>query len=55
MITRLFVAIYTLTTTLVVLKLLNEIDWSWWTILSALLIYEVIGFIVGFISAIKSK
>jgi len=55
MFNRLFVAIYSSTATLAVLKLLNEIEWSWWAILSVLLIYEGIGFIVGFIAAIKSK
>lgn len=55
MFTKLSVVIYTLTATLIALKLLNEVGWSWWAILSALLIYEGIGFIAGFIAAIKSK
>jgi hypothetical protein len=47
--------VYALTGLLVLLKLTEEISWSWWAVFSALLIYEGLGFIYGFMSAFKRR
>ena len=52
---KLTIALYSVTATLVVLKLLSELDWSWWNILFVLAIYESIGFVSSFIAAFKSR
>lgn len=51
---KLFIIVYTYTSTLVLLKLVNEIDWSWWYIFSAVIIYETLGFIHGFVKALRT-
>ena len=55
MLTKVSIIIYTSTAILMVLKALNEIEWSWWAVLSVLIVYEVIGFVSGFINALKNK
>ena len=41
--------VYTWTSTLLLLKITGEIDWSWWSIFIFLIIYEGLGFINGFL------
>ena len=43
--------IYTWTATLLLLKMTGELDWAWWSIFIALIIYEGLGFINGFLRA----
>ena len=52
-VTKLFLVVYTFTLTLVMLKASGELSWSWWVVFSALIIYEGLGFIFGFIRAVK--
>lgn len=47
------VLIYLLTVFFIILKLTDSIDWNWFAVISPVLIWEVFGFIIGFLRALS--